>query len=76
MVQQTLSSKKNYKSKIKINNKSRQAIDKTDIRHQIDKHVGALRSMDLDSVMSIYAPNIVSFDVDGTYLGLDAKRKA
>ena len=62
-------------SKIKIKKVSQRTIDETDIRQQIDNHVKALCNMDLKSVMSIYTNDIVSFDVDGTYLGMEAKRK-
>ncbi len=50
--------------------------DEADIRRQMEEHVKALCSMDLEGVMLIYAPDIVSFDVDGTYLGAEAKRGA
>ena len=37
--------------------------DEADIRGRIDKLVEAIRAMDLDGVKSIYARDIVSFDV-------------
>src|SRR5262249_16325973 len=47
------------------------------IRQRIDKLAGAIRAKDLEGVMSIYAPNIVSFDIGPPlqHLGADAKRK-
>ncbi len=56
--------------------KLQNAIDETDIQRQIEDHVKALCNMDLEGLMSIYSPDIVSFDVEGTYLGTEAKRKA
>lgn len=53
------------------------AIDEADIRRRIDKWTEAIRAMDLDSVMSIYALDVVSFDIDPPlqYAGAAAKRK-
>ncbi len=62
--------------KIKNKDYSLQAIDETEIRRQIDNLVEGLCNMDLGKVMTIYAPDIVSFDVEGTYLGVEMKRKA
>ena len=39
------------------------ASDEAHIRQRIDQLTEALRAMDLDGVMSIYAPDIVSFDI-------------
>ena len=39
------------------------ATDEADIRQRIDRMVEALREMDLEGVMSLYAPDIVSFDI-------------
>jgi len=39
------------------------AVDEAGIRQQIDRLVEAIRAMDLEGVKSIYAPDIVSFDV-------------
>ena len=54
------------------------ASDEADIRNRIDKHVEAIQTMDLEGVMSIYAPDIVSFDLVPPlqYGGTEAKRKA
>lgn len=56
---------------------TQRAIDEADIRRQIDKLVNALRVMDLESVMSLYAPDMVSFDIVPPlrHLGAEAKRK-
>ncbi|UXA04790.1 nuclear transport factor 2 family protein [Mycobacterium sp. SMC-2] len=51
--------------------------DEADIRQRIDELAGALRAHDLDAVMSIYAPDVVSFDVEPPlqHVGAEAKRK-
>jgi uncharacterized protein (TIGR02246 family) len=56
---------------------TQRAIDEADIRRRIDKWVEAIRAMDLDGVTSIYAPDIVSFDVRPPlrHMGAEAKRK-
>jgi uncharacterized protein (TIGR02246 family) len=56
---------------------TQRAIDEADIRRRIDKVVNALRAMDLEGVMSIYAPDIVSFDIAPPlrYVGAETKRK-
>jgi ketosteroid isomerase-like protein len=53
------------------------AIDEADIRQRIDKWAEAIRAMDLEGVMSIYAPEIVAFDLDSPlqYVGAEAKRE-
>jgi ketosteroid isomerase-like protein len=47
------------------------------IRQRIEDLVKALRAKDIDGVMSVYAPNIVSFDVAPPlrYVGADNKRR-
>jgi ketosteroid isomerase-like protein len=56
---------------------TQRAIDEADIRRRIDKVVNALRAMDIEGVMSIYAPDIVSFDITPPlrYVGAETKRK-
>lgn len=56
---------------------TQRAIDEAAIRRQIDDHVKALHVMNLENVMSIYAPDIVSFDLGPPlkYVGLESKRK-
>jgi uncharacterized protein (TIGR02246 family) len=53
------------------------ALDEADIRRRIEKLVEAIRAMDLEGVMSVYAPDIVSFDVVPPlqHVGAEAKRK-
>jgi len=52
-----------------------QIADETRIRQQIDTLVHAIRSMDLEGVKSVYAPDIVSFDVQPPlqHVGAEAK---
>jgi len=56
---------------------TRHANDEADIRWRIDKLAEAIRAMDLEGVMSMYAPNIVSFDFEPPlrHVGAEAKRK-
>ena len=51
------------------------ATDEADIRHRIDRLVEALRAMDLEGVMSLYAPDIVSFDIVPPLRHVGAKAK-
>lgn len=53
------------------------AVDEAGIRQQIEKLVEAIRAMDLEDVKSIYAPDIVSFDVGPPlqHVGAEAKWK-
>ena len=48
------------------------------IRQRVEDGVKALRAKDIDGVMSLYAPNIVSFDIVPPlrYVGADRKRRA
>jgi uncharacterized protein (TIGR02246 family) len=50
----------------------------TQIRQRVEDWAKAIRAKDLDGVMSLYAPNIVSFDLDPPlrYAGTDNKRQA
>jgi ketosteroid isomerase-like protein len=52
------------------------AVDEAEIRQQIDKLVGAIRAMDLEGLQPIYAPDIVTFDVQAPLqrVGAEAKR--
>jgi uncharacterized protein (TIGR02246 family) len=56
---------------------TQRATDEVDIRHRIDKMVNAIRAMDLEGLKSIYAPDIVSFDIEPPlqHLGAEAKWK-
>jgi ketosteroid isomerase-like protein len=51
-------------------------IDEAEIRHRIDKLVEAIRAMDLEGLKPIYAPEIVTFDVQEPLqrVGAEAKR--
>ena len=53
------------------------ATDEADIRRRIDTLVAALRAMDLEGVTALYAPDIVSFDIQPPlrHVGAAAKRK-
>lgn len=53
------------------------ATDEADIRQRIDKLVHAIRDTDLEGVMSIYSPDVVSFDIQPPlkHVGAEAKRK-
>jgi uncharacterized protein (TIGR02246 family) len=53
------------------------AIDEADIRQRIDKLAEAIRAMDLEGVMSIYSPDLLSFDIVPPlqHVGAEAKRK-
>jgi ketosteroid isomerase-like protein len=48
------------------------------IRRRVEDAVKALRAKDIDSIMALYAPNIVSFDIAPPlrYVGADNKRRA
>jgi uncharacterized protein (TIGR02246 family) len=56
---------------------TQRATDEADIRQRIDKLAEAIRAMNLEGVMSIYAPDIVSFDIVPPlqHVGAEAKRK-
>lgn len=48
------------------------------IRHRVEDWAKAIGAKDIAGVMSYYAPNIASFDIDGLlrYAGVDNKRRA
>jgi ketosteroid isomerase-like protein len=56
---------------------STSATGEADIRRRIDEAVAAIRAMDLEALMPIYAADIVSFDVEPPlkHLGAEAKRR-
>ncbi len=56
---------------------TQRAMDEADIRRRIDNGVKAIRAMDLEGVMVLYAPDIVSFDIVPPlqHVGAEAKRK-
>jgi uncharacterized protein (TIGR02246 family) len=51
--------------------------DETDIRQRIDQLARAIQAADLEAVMSIYTPDVVSFDIEPPlqHVGAEAKRK-
>ncbi len=53
------------------------AVQEAEIRGQLDNLVAAIQAMDLERVKSIYAPDIVSFDVQPPLqvVGRDAKSR-
>ena len=53
------------------------ATDEANIRQRINRWAEALRAMDLEGVMSLYAPDIVSFDIVPPlrHVGVNAKEK-
>ena len=57
---------------------TRHAIDEADIRRRVEAGVAAVRALDLEGIMALYAPDIVSFDIGSPLrsVGADAKRKA
>ncbi|MFI7065748.1 YybH family protein [Kribbella sp. NPDC050124] len=52
-----------------------QAVDEVDIRERIDALVDAVRAKDLAAVRTMFAPNLVSFDIEPPlrHLGAGAK---
>jgi len=56
---------------------TQRAIDEADIRRRIDNCAKALHAMDLEGVMAMYAPDIVSFDIVPPlqHVGAEAKRQ-
>jgi ketosteroid isomerase-like protein len=55
-----------------------EAVAEALIRQRVEDLVKALRAKDIDSVMSLYAPDLVSFDLAPPlqYIGADNKRRA
>ena len=51
--------------------------DEAEIKRAIERYVEALRARDIDGVMSMYEPELVSFDIVSPlqYVGADAMRK-
>jgi ketosteroid isomerase-like protein len=54
---------------------TQQAVDEVDIRERIDTLIESVRTMDLDGIKSMFAPNLVSFDIEPPlrHLGAEAK---
>lgn len=55
---------------------TRHGVGEAEIRQRIDMLVEAIRAMDLEALKPIYAPDIVTFDVQGPLqrVGAEAKR--
>jgi ketosteroid isomerase-like protein len=53
------------------------AVDEKDIRQRVENLIEAVRSKDLDTVKTIFAPDLVSFDIEPPlqHLGAEAKWK-
>jgi ketosteroid isomerase-like protein len=54
---------------------TRQATDEIDIRQRIDTLVDAVRTKDLDGIKTMFAPNLVSFDIEPPLRHLGAETK-
>ena len=54
---------------------TQRATDEANIRQRINTCVEALRAMDLEGLMSLYAPDIVSFDLGPPLRHMGAKAK-
>lgn len=56
---------------------TQRASDEADIRRRLDRLANAIRAMDLDGLKSMYAPDIVSFDIEPPlrHVGAEAKWK-
>jgi uncharacterized protein (TIGR02246 family) len=59
------------------NHSTENGADEKVIRQKIDEYVAAIRVKDLEKVMGIFAPNLVSFDLEAPlrHMGAEAKRK-
>lgn len=54
---------------------SQQAVAEAEIRERIDELVEAIRAMDVQRLRSLYAPDIVTFDVQGPLRRVGAEAK-
>jgi ketosteroid isomerase-like protein len=56
---------------------AQQMTEEADIRRRIDRLVEAIRVQDLETVMSSFAPDLVSFDIEPPlqHVGVEAKRQ-
>src|SRR5262245_3819339 len=61
---------------VKTTAMTQHATDEADIRERINTLTIAIRAMDLKCVMSMYAPEIVSFDIEPPLQQLGAEAKA
>ncbi|MER7247450.1 nuclear transport factor 2 family protein [Kribbella sp. NPDC000426] len=51
------------------------AVAEVDIRERIDSLLNAVRTGDLDTLRTIFAPNVVSFDIEAPLRHLGAEKK-
>jgi ketosteroid isomerase-like protein len=53
------------------------ALDEAEIRRRLDRYVAAIRAMDLETLKPLYAPEMVSFDIEPPlrHVGAPAKWK-
>ncbi|MEU4194238.1 nuclear transport factor 2 family protein [Kribbella sp. NPDC026611] len=51
------------------------AVAEVDVRHRIDTLLDAVRTGDLDAIKTIFAPNLVSFDIEPPLRHLGARKK-
>lgn len=51
------------------------AVDEVDIRQRIDTLVESVRAKDLDGIKTMFAPNLVSFDIEPPLRHLGAEKK-
>ncbi len=56
---------------------TQQAVDEKDIRERVENLIEAVRTKDLDTVKTIFAPDLVSFDIEPPlqHLGAEVKWK-
>jgi uncharacterized protein (TIGR02246 family) len=73
----TVSPDDNRRLKVRLAMTTPRTNDENDIRQRIESYVAAIRDKDLERVMSIFAPDLVSFDLEPPlqHLGASAKRK-
>jgi ketosteroid isomerase-like protein len=59
-------------------NEKEEAVAETLIRQRVEDWANSIHAKDINGVMSIYAPNIVSFDIGAPllYVGAESKRRA
>ena len=62
----------------KTRGEKEEAVAEALIRQRVEDYAKAIRAKDIDRVMSLYAPNIVSFDLNPPlrYVGANNKRRA
>lgn len=56
-------------------NTTQNAVSEVDIRERIDSLLDAVRTGDLETLRAIFAPNVVSFDIEAPLRHLGAEKK-